>query len=371
MILLTLIACGAYILLMLFYFSGWKRTGTWNIPANVNSTAVTVIIPVRNEEKNISRILYCLAQQKYPAGRLEVIVADDHSSDRTAELALRSNLPNLRFIRLEPGKQGKKAALAEGIKQASGMLIITTDADCEAGENWVSSIASFYETHRPKMIVAPVLLKGEKNFSGIMQAQEMAVLGACACGSLYYDKPILCSGANLAYEKEAFYTVSGFTNAEETLTGDDIFLLQKIHSHFPGQIKYLKSADAAVHTYTESPYDAVRQRKRWASKTFRLGFSYTSAVAVLVFTANFSLVLSMVAAIGMSSINVKFACALATALLLKSIADYMLLHAVNTFFGKKNYPFLFLLAALFYPVYATVMGIISPLSGYSWKGRRS
>jgi cellulose synthase/poly-beta-1,6-N-acetylglucosamine synthase-like glycosyltransferase len=366
-----LIACGAYIFLMLFYFAGWKRTKAWPIFASSNSTAITVIVPVRNEEKNVLRLLHFLAKQNYTTDKLEIIIVDDHSSDRTAELVLAHSFPNVRLIGLKSGKEGKKAAIAEGIKESSGTLIITTDADCEMSENWVSSIVSFYETHKPKMIVAPVLLKGEKDFSGIMQAQEMTVLNACACGALYYNTPILCSGANLAYEKEAFYAVSGFENAEQTLTGDDIFLLQKIHSHFPGQIKYLKSAHAVVYTHAETLYNAVKQRKRWASKTFLLGFSYTTIVAMLVFLVNFLIVLSIITTIAMWSINAKFALVIGTALLLKSIAEYMPLHAANAFFGKKNYSFFFLIAALFYPAYVVVMGIVSPFGKYSWKGRIS
>jgi GT2 family glycosyltransferase len=98
---------------------------------------------------------------------------------------------------------------------AKGDLIITTDADCEAGRNWLLEVISFYEEKRPKMIVGPVVLKGENSIQQIMQSQEMIMLTACKYASLYWNKPILCSGANLAFEKNAFIDVNGFDGAKE------------------------------------------------------------------------------------------------------------------------------------------------------------
>lgn len=367
--LLTFLVCGGYVVWMGSYLTGWHLTPRHFQKDEEKATVkCSVIIPVRNEEKNILKILGCLGRQLFPADSFEIIVVNDHSFDRTAEVVSTSEIFNLRYISLPESMAGKKQAIAEGVKKARGELIITTDADCEMGESWLSSIVSFYEKEKPKMIVAPVLLKDEKSLSEIIQSQEMTVLTASACASLYYNRPVLCSGANLVYEKEAFSTVNGFEGVNTTLTGDDVFLMLKFHKQFPEEIKYLKSKEAAVFTHPEKkPSDALSQRKRWASKTFRYGFNPIFWVALLVFGMNFFILISGI----LSVINIKFAFALVTALPLKCIADYMLLHSASSFFGKKKHVFVFILGSVLYPFYATFIGLIAPFTHYSWKSRTS
>ena len=400
--LLTYFVCGAYALLMIAYLIGWNRTQVQSSIVNHQpSTIISVIIPARNEERSILNCLSAIYKQSYPVSHFEIIVVDDHSSDRTAEFIYQLDIPNLKLFQLSESQSGKKQAINEGIKNASGTLIITTDADCEMGEKWLSSIVSFYEKEKPKMIVAPVLLKEnflsekeEKSFLYKMQSQEMIALTACACASLYYNLPILCSGANLIYEKEAFTSVNGFEGVDATATGDDVFLMLKMHEKYPKQIKYLKSNNAAVFTNPEKKISSViAQRKRWASKTFHYGYSHVTWVAVLIFMANFFVFLSVPVAIGISvinpvgywflsngvnpegiisnGINAKFALALLTTLPIKSIVDYMLINSANSFFNKRIHPFAFMLASLLYPVYASLLGLISPFTNYSWKGRKS
>ena len=365
--LLTFIVCGAYAALMIFYLIGWKQTPVHSsVIKQQPSVRISVILPFRSEAKNILNILFCLLQQDYPKDKFEIIAVDDFSVDETSDLIQTANLFNLKLVSLT-AKGGKKQAIAEGISRASGELIITTDADCVMEEKWLSAMASFYEAYKPKMIVAPVLFRGEKSLTEIMQLQEMTVLTACAAASAYYTSPLLCSGANLAYEKEAFVSVNGFKATADTASGDDMFLLLKFKDFFPGKIHYLKSKDAAVYTYPEKKSsDALRQRKRWASKSFSYGFSSITGIAVLVFLANFFILLAGI----LSVINVKFAFALIAALPLKCIADYMLLYSASSFFEKRPHTFVFLIASIFYPLYAVFIGLISPFTNYSWKGRK-
>lgn len=368
--LLTFLVSGAYAALMLSYLIGWNKTLAVK-PPTPNSqlpTRVSVILPARNEENNILKILDCLYKQSHPLSNFEIIVVDDHSADRTAEFIFTLDIPNLKLVQLSANQHGKKKAITEGIKTATGNLIITTDADCEMGENWISSIVSFYEAEKPKMIVAPVLLKNEKTIHEIFQSQEITVLTASACASLYYNFPILCSGANLAYEKEAFSSVNGFDGVDKTATGDDVFLMLKIHNKFHNGIKYFKSRDAIAFTHPEKSVSGVlSQRKRWASKSFSYGFSYVTCIAVLVFFTNFLILISGI----LSVINLKFVLTLIISIATKCVVDYMLINSASSFFGKKMHPVVFILSSIVYPVYISLIGLISPFTNYSWRGRKS
>ncbi len=97
------------------------------------SARVSVIIPARNEEANIARVVRSLARQE---GVGEIIVVDDQSSDRTAEIlaGLKSEVPLLRILRVEElpeGWVGKTHAASVGAREAVGEWLLFTDADTE------------------------------------------------------------------------------------------------------------------------------------------------------------------------------------------------------------------------------------------------
>lgn len=95
--------------------------------------AVSVIIPARNEELNIERVVRSVAAQ---AQVREIIVVDDASADRTGETLarLRDEIPLLRTMRLDSvpqGWTGKSHAAATGAGIATGEWLLFTDADTE------------------------------------------------------------------------------------------------------------------------------------------------------------------------------------------------------------------------------------------------
>ena len=94
---------------------------------------VSVIIPARNEEVNIARVVRSLANQP---GVREILVVDDQSTDRTGEIlaALEAEIPHLRTLRVESlpeGWLGKTHAVAKGARAATGDWLLFTDADTE------------------------------------------------------------------------------------------------------------------------------------------------------------------------------------------------------------------------------------------------
>jgi len=89
---------------------------------------VSIIIPARNEEANLGSCLESLVGQ--PGVSFEIIVVDDHSTDRTREIA--SSLPGVRVIDAGPlpvGWTGKNNAVAAGARVSRGEWLLFTDAD--------------------------------------------------------------------------------------------------------------------------------------------------------------------------------------------------------------------------------------------------
>jgi glycosyltransferase involved in cell wall biosynthesis len=89
---------------------------------------VSVIVPARNEEACLGDCLHSLATQSGVA--FEIIVVDDHSTDRTREIA--SSFPEVRVVEAGPlpnGWTGKNNAVITGVRQARGEWLLFTDAD--------------------------------------------------------------------------------------------------------------------------------------------------------------------------------------------------------------------------------------------------
>ncbi len=195
LLIITLGLALLYGILMLSYLYGWSRLKPFDpaTHAYTFSTKVSVIIPARNEEENIPVLLEALQQQSYPANLFEVIVVDDFSTDRTADVVRYFPATNVRLVRMadhlspeERLNSYKKKAIETAITMATGHLIVTTDADCVMGTKWLEAVVKCYEIHKPKFIAAPVSYHHEDNFFKKLQSLDFmtmqGITGAVAYG---------------------------------------------------------------------------------------------------------------------------------------------------------------------------------------------
>ena len=139
LVILSLLLFIGYAVLIGYYKRGWMKCPEFVMSKEFfPQKKVSIIIPARNEESNIGSCLASLKEQSYPLALLEIIVVDDHSNDKTAEIVKAFPLGNIRLIRLAEQlsveiNSYKKKAIETGVDSATGEWIITTDADCVAG----------------------------------------------------------------------------------------------------------------------------------------------------------------------------------------------------------------------------------------------
>jgi len=322
--------------------------------SSIPSTFLSVIIACRNEQEKLPMLMENISRQDYPEELYEVIIVDDNSTDKTFETALKMVTPE-RVCLLKNEAGGKKEAIRTGIKACRGNLIITTDADCTMGQNWIKTIAAFFEENRPDMIICPVQLHGSGGFFGRFQELEFLSLQGITAGSAIAGNGIMCNGANLAFTREAYLTHSDDLHSDLE-TGDDVFMLHSIKKESDSKILWIESNDAVVSTASSPTIGSfMRQRKRWISKWNAYNDRFTILTGILVFIATFLQLFSYVYVF----IDISFIWTLLTILVLKSIPDFLVLHNTTSRYGKKHLLRWFIPAQLIYPVYVLCVVLYS------------
>lgn len=101
---------------------------------------ISVVIPAFNEERYLPICLGSIISQNYPKNDFEIIVVDNNSTDKTAEIA---NSFGARVIREE--RQGNTFAVSTGMKNAKNEIIAMTDADTVASNDWLLEIDKIFQ----------------------------------------------------------------------------------------------------------------------------------------------------------------------------------------------------------------------------------
>ncbi|HEV8514527.1 MAG TPA: glycosyltransferase, partial [Cyclobacteriaceae bacterium] len=335
------------------------------VKKEINSTGkayfISVIIPVRNEEKNIGTLLESLQTQDYLHSNFEVIIVDDHSTDGSLE-KFKGRLPNLISFSLGEDENGKKAALTYGIKNAKGEIIATTDADCLLPSDWLTTINSVFQDEQINMAAGMVAISDEDNFFSQWQAMEFASVMGTSAAALGLKKPMMCNGANLSFRREVFHLVKGYEGNEHIASGDDEFLMQKIQNQFPDSIQIVNSI--VVTRPQASLKGFLSQRIRWASKWKGNPLIAAKLLAVFIFLIQVSWIVLLGTFYQYDSKTVFII------FLLKIVADMLFLLPVFRFM-KINFRLLpFLGLQFFYPFYVIFVGLLAPWISYQWKDRK-
>lgn len=373
-----------YIGLIIYYRQSWVSIADLRFPISdfVPSTKISIIIPARNEERNIKACINSIINQYYPATLFEVLVVDDHSTDNTAAIVSSYQLPNIKLISLKdfiaPNEINsyKKKAIEIAIHQSSGELIITTDADCIAPKNWLQTIAVFYQEKKPDLIVMPVAINCSNKFIEIFQALDFMTLQGITGASVHKKFHSMCNGANLAYTKKAFNAVNGFSGIDNIASGDDMLLMHKIFKQDANAVLFLKSKEVIVQTQpVHTIKEFFNQRIRWASKADKYDDKRIFGVLVLVYLFNVLLIVLPIISLFLNEKHSIFDIQYSTfklwlfLLLIKTIIELIFLYPVAKFFDKKKLLWWFPLMQPLHILYTVIAGWLGKFGSYKWKGR--
>ncbi|WP_346089255.1 glycosyltransferase [Sphingobacterium ginsenosidimutans] len=367
--LLISFAC-VYAILVLWMRKGWAtiQAPTGLLPS---TKTVSVIIAARNEELNIRRTIESILNQNFPGELLELIIIDDHSDDNTSAIVKEYAERGVKLIQLnENGRMNsyKKLAISRAIDCCRGEIVITTDADCRMGANWLATVIGTFEKEDAYLLSSPVVYSEEKSFFERLQTLEFLYLIGLGAAGIGNRKPTTCNGANLAYRKDIFKQMGGFKGIDELASGDDELFLHKVAEKHPERISFCKSEEATV--YTDAKPDLrsfISQRRRWASKSTKYKNKGVIALGIAIWLFNVLLLVGAILAVaGIKTL----AWVILFALLLKMIVELLFIQPLTNFAKRTNLLWYLPILSLAHILYLAYIGILGNIGKYDWKGRQ-
>jgi glycosyltransferase involved in cell wall biosynthesis len=190
---------------------------------------ISVVIPTFNEEENIAQCLVSLCHQTVPRNEYEIIVVDGGSKDATCEIA--KKYADKVFTQTSKKVGG---ARNDGVREAKGEIIATTDADCILPPHWIKRIGEDFADPSIVQLYGPVypIEEGLGNRFSLLLANTFSRIG-------YYSRTFYYTlGCNTAFRKEAFIRAGMYRCID---AGDDLEIAMRLKDlggiRFDGRLK--------------------------------------------------------------------------------------------------------------------------------------
>lgn len=268
--LILLSATGVLLIIQLIYYLGlYNRIHTHNLAVGKDEVhfgrelpPLSVVICARNESENLRRNLPTILKQDYPD--FEVIVINDGSTDESEDLlsALEEEYPNL-YHSFTPDSaryiSRKKLALTLGIKASKHDWLVFTEADCAPVSNqWLRRMARNFTSSTDIVLGYSSYERGKgwlhKRASFDSLFTSLRYLGFALAG-----KPYMGIGRNLAYRKELFFKVKGFSTHLNMQRGEDDLFINQVANENNTRVE--TSPDAVIRMQPVERYKDWKEEK--------------------------------------------------------------------------------------------------------------
>lgn len=368
MIVIFLLTGFVYMGMLLYFLIGIFRI---THETNHRLLSVTVLIPARNEEKNISRCIESLWNQTYPRQWFKVIIIDDQSTDRTAEVVEKviKDKPNFQLLRHPPHNlypTFKKQALLYALKDVHSQIVMTIDADSIAQPNWIEGMVGQYDDDTG--VVAGLVTFHQEYEQSVfyrLQTLEFAGIVFCGVGAVGQNHPLICNGSNLSYRLQTFYDAGGYDGNEFVPSGDDDLFIQNVHKKTTWKIKYSLLPETINYTRpVNTVLEFINQRARWASKSLYYPQRWLFFLMLMIYFYYLLLVVFFPLTL-LQVISWKI---YLLGLSLKIVPEFFIVQRAMKVLKKQPLMKYFGLAQIFQIVYVIIVGFLGFIHKYTWKG---
>src|SRR4051794_38187084 len=227
---------------------------------------VSILVPAHNEEDSIaSTVTYLERHLNYPSDKYEIIVVDDASTDRTAQIlaALQDEYPHLRVITIVQNR-GKAHAFNVALAFANGDFILSNDADTKPNPDALWQYLSYFEREGGQNVGAVtgnMLAANRTTLTAEAQQNKLnSIIGLIKRSQMSYGGLFAFSGANTMYRRQAVLDVGGWHAEQPT---EDIAIAWDMQTAgwralFAPHIRFFLDVPEQVRSL-------VKQRRRWSS----------------------------------------------------------------------------------------------------------
>ncbi len=223
--------------------------------------ALTVVIACFNEEGTIGETIDYVARQDYPA-ELRILVADDGSTDRTADLARRWAADDPRISVLAAPHGGKARVLTRALAEVKTPLVVTVDADTLLMPSSLERIVARLLISPPDTVAvagAVFVRNSRRNFLTRVQEWDYFLgIASVKRQQGLFQGTMVAQGAFSVYRTVALHRAGGWPDR----IGEDIVLTWAMMRD-GGRVGYERTAIAFTGA-PETTRGFARQRKRWA-----------------------------------------------------------------------------------------------------------
>jgi cellulose synthase/poly-beta-1,6-N-acetylglucosamine synthase-like glycosyltransferase len=254
-----------YSMAMLYLRFGLARADNKRRNDNYEPT-VSVIVAARNEEESIGECLLSLSRLEYPPEKLELIIVNDGSVDKTKAITegIVSSHPWMKLVSTSPGTgnlRGKPNAVAQGIEASRGEILMFTDADCTVQPEWVKETVRSFD-NETGVVGGFTLLEAHRTFEGI-QTLDWLFLFGLASASAGLGTPLTVIGNNLAVRRAAYDSTGGFKDIPFSVT-EDYALVQSILKKTNYKVRFPVNPKTLVMSKPCADWNRLfRQKQRW------------------------------------------------------------------------------------------------------------
>jgi cellulose synthase/poly-beta-1,6-N-acetylglucosamine synthase-like glycosyltransferase len=357
-------AIAVYVVMLLVLRIGLERSDSIERRTD-HEPSVSVIVAARNEEQCIGTCIESLLQLDYSDEKLECIIVNDGSTDRTSEIArlyMDKHPLRIKVINARPGEDnllGKTNAVAQGIDASRGEVLMFTDADCTVPTTWVRSTVQYF-TGSIGIIGGFTLLKAGTIFEG-MQALDWVFLFNIASAMAGLKSSLTVIGNNLSVLRSAYNDVGGYRCIPFSVT-EDYALVQAITRKTTYRIAFpLDPANVVRSIACKNAMQLFRQKQRWG-----VGGLDMVLRGMLIMSIGWFLRILLIA----SFFTVQYV-VVAFALVCVFFIDIRFLFKPLKRFGALSYFRYFLFFELYYLLYVPLIPIVAIVSkNVVWKERK-
>ncbi len=218
---------------------------------------VSLLVSIRNEEDNIEELCKGLSALNYPLDKLEVLIGDDGSEDKSVEM-LRQLKPAFARLYQYQDTRCKADVLARLTTEAKGQVLLFTDADVSLNSEWINGMLAVQEVD---MCIGVTAIQEQGWFDQLQNIDWLFNQSVIAWVN-HQIGPVTAWGNNMSITRRSLDRIGGYGAIGSTLI-EDVALMRKV-TKAGGTVKIIASKDALLKSQPCPTWrNLIHQRSRW------------------------------------------------------------------------------------------------------------